>query len=71
MTEMLLQKTTAIHWKEYYALCKPKVVGLIIFTALVGIVFLYDPVTWRFWVGSLLILGSVMLLNVGNVKGSV
>lgn len=43
----------------------------VIFTALVGIVFLYDPVTWRFWVGSLIILGSIMLLNVGNVKGSV
>ena len=43
----------------------------VIFTALVGIVFLYDPVTWRFWVGSLLIIGSVMLLNVVNMKGSV
>jgi len=42
-----------------------------IFTTLVGIVFLYDPVTWRFWAGSLLIIGSVMLLNVGNMKGSV
>lgn len=36
MTEMLLRKTSDIHWKEYYALCKPKVVGLIVFTALVG-----------------------------------
>jgi len=43
----------------------------VIFTTLVGIVFLYDPVTWRFWAGSLLIIGSVMLLNVVNMKGSV
>jgi drug/metabolite transporter (DMT)-like permease len=42
----------------------------VIFTTLVGIVFLYDPVTWRFWAGSLLILGSVALLNIINAKGS-
>ena len=42
----------------------------VIFTALVGIVFLQDPVTWQFWTGGLLIVGSVMVLNVGNVRGS-
>lgn len=26
----------ALHWKDYYALCKPKVVALIVFTAMVG-----------------------------------
>lgn len=36
----------------------------VVFTALVGIVLLHDPVTWRFWLGSLLIVGSVMILNV-------
>ena len=43
----------------------------VIFTTLVGVVFLHDLVTWRFWIGSLLIIGSVMLLNLGNMKGSV
>ena len=43
----------------------------VIFTALVGVVFLHDPVTWRFWAGGLLIIGSIMLLNIGNMKGSV
>lgn len=33
-------------------------------TALIGIVFLHDPATWRFWAGSLLIVGSVLILNV-------
>jgi len=36
MTELILQKTSALPWKEYYALCKPKVVALIVFTAVVG-----------------------------------
>ena len=35
----------------------------VIFTAIVGIVFLEDPATWRFWIGGLLILGSVIALN--------
>lgn len=42
----------------------------VIFTTLIGIVFLHDLVTWRFWIGSLLIFGSVMLLNLGNMKNS-
>ncbi len=35
----------------------------VIFTAVVGIVFLDDPATPRFWIGGLLILGSVVALN--------
>ena len=35
----------------------------VIFTAIVGIVFLGDPADWRFWVGGCLILGSVIALN--------
>ncbi len=35
----------------------------VIFTGIVGIVFLGDPVTLRFWVGGLLIFGSVVALN--------
>jgi protoheme IX farnesyltransferase len=36
MTELILQKTSTFPWKEYYILCKPKVVALIVFTAVVG-----------------------------------
>ncbi len=35
----------------------------VVFTAIVGISFLGDPASWRFWLGGLLILGSVTLLN--------
>jgi drug/metabolite transporter (DMT)-like permease len=35
----------------------------VIFTAIVGIVFLGDPATAHFWIGGLLILGSVVALN--------
>jgi len=35
MTELALTKPAA-GWRDYYALCKPKVVALILFTALVG-----------------------------------
>ena len=35
----------------------------VIFTAIVGIVFLGDPVTPRFWIGGILIFGSVVALN--------
>jgi drug/metabolite transporter (DMT)-like permease len=35
----------------------------VIFTALVGILFLGDPTTWRFWTGGGLIFGSVVALN--------
>ena len=35
----------------------------VVFTAIVGISFLGDPVTWRFWAGGLLIFGSGVALN--------
>lgn len=35
----------------------------VIFTALVGIVFMGDPATMRFWIGGLMIFGSVVALN--------
>ena len=35
----------------------------VIFTAAVGIIFLEDPVSWRFWIGGLTILLSVIALN--------
>ena len=36
MNEIVLNKAARIPWREYFALCKPKVVSLIVFTALVG-----------------------------------
>jgi drug/metabolite transporter (DMT)-like permease len=35
----------------------------VVFTAIVGIAFLDDPATWRFWVGGLFIFGSAVALN--------
>ena len=35
----------------------------VIFTAIVGIAFLGDPATWRFWTGGLLIFGSAVAMN--------
>lgn len=35
----------------------------VIFTAVVGIIFLGDPATWRFWTGGFMIFGSVVALN--------
>jgi drug/metabolite transporter (DMT)-like permease len=35
----------------------------VVFTAIVGIVFLKDPVSWRFGLGGLLVLSSVIALN--------
>jgi len=35
----------------------------VIFTATVGILFWGDPVSWRFWIGGLMILISVIALN--------
>ncbi len=40
----------------------------VVFTAIIGIVFLGDPTTWRFWVGGLMILASSVTLN--RLKGS-
>ncbi len=36
MTELILHKASALYWRDYFALCKPKVVALIVFTAVVG-----------------------------------
>jgi drug/metabolite transporter (DMT)-like permease len=38
----------------------------LIFTSLLGILFLQEQVTWRFWLGALLILGSVMALQMSG-----
>ena len=35
----------------------------VVFTAAVGILFFEDPVSWRFWIGGLMILISVIALN--------
>ncbi|MEN8689328.1 MAG: DMT family transporter, partial [Desulfobacterales bacterium] len=35
----------------------------VVFTAVVGIVFLGDPATWRFWAGGLMILTSGIAMN--------
>ncbi|MFO7715424.1 DMT family transporter [Desulfosarcina sp.] len=35
----------------------------VIFTAIVGITFLGDPASWRFWIGGCLIVGSAVALN--------
>ncbi len=40
-----------------------------IFTAIIGIGFLHDPVSWHFWLGGSLILGSGLVLNwIAQVK---
>ena len=35
----------------------------VVFTAVIGIVFLEDPATWRFWAGGLMIVASGITLN--------
>ncbi len=35
----------------------------VVFAAVIGILFFSDPVSWRFWAGSMLIMGSVAALN--------
>ena len=40
----------------------------VIITAIIGIVFLGDPASWRFWTGGLLILGSAIVLNRINAE---
>lgn len=39
-----------------------------VFTATLGIVFLGEIVSWRFWVGGILILASTVFLNLNNMK---
>jgi len=35
----------------------------VVFTAAAGVIFLGDPAPWRFWVGGLMILISVIALS--------
>jgi drug/metabolite transporter (DMT)-like permease len=42
----------------------------VVFTAVVGIVFLGDPATWRFWAGGLMILTSGIAMNRLRTKRS-
>ncbi|MDP6968346.1 MAG: heme o synthase, partial [Gammaproteobacteria bacterium] len=42
MTETTIQSQTAMHWRQYLELCKPKVVLLIVFTAVVGMLLATD-----------------------------
>ena len=43
--------------------------GETVFTAIVGILFLNDPVSWRFLIGGILIVGSGLALNwIGKMK---
>jgi drug/metabolite transporter (DMT)-like permease len=39
-----------------------------LFTSIAGICFLGDPVTWHFWTGGTMIVGSVVLLNLAVPK---
>ena len=59
-----------------YQYCKSWEGGLfltseMVFAAALGIVFLGELVSWRFWIGGLLILASTVLLNVNKVKSQV
>jgi drug/metabolite transporter (DMT)-like permease len=40
----------------------------VIFTSILGIFFLGESVTWRFWVGGFLVFGSALALNLGNAR---
>ena len=41
----------------------------VIFTALVGIIFLSDPATLKFWIGGGMVMGSGLMLNRGKFAG--
>jgi drug/metabolite transporter (DMT)-like permease len=40
----------------------------LIFTSILGILFLQEQVTWRFWIGGMLILGSVTALQMSGAS---
>ena len=40
----------------------------VVFTSILGIVFLGEPVTWRFWLGGAMVLASAVALNRGNAR---
>jgi drug/metabolite transporter (DMT)-like permease len=42
----------------------------LIFTSLLGILFLQEQATWRFWLGGLLVLGSVMALQMSGASNN-
>ena len=48
MTEQHLQVSAAPSWRDYLELCKPRVVALIVFTALIGML-LATPILTFFW----------------------
>jgi len=40
----------------------------VVFTSILGILFLGEPITWRFLIGGFLVLGSAVALNRGNAR---
>ncbi len=65
MRETALSLITPINWKSYYALCKPRVVGLIIFTAIVGMLLASpDSIPWH-----ALVFGSIGI-GLGAASGA-
>ena len=40
----------------------------VVFTSILGILFLGEPVTWRFWLGGAMVVGSAVALNRGNAR---
>ena len=40
----------------------------VVFTSILGILYLGEPVTWRFWLGGSMVLGSAVALNRGNAR---
>ena len=40
----------------------------VVFTSIIGILVLGEPVTWRFWLGGAMVLGSAVALNRGNAR---
>ena len=58
---------------EGFRYCKSWEGGLflmaeVVFTSILGILFLGEPVTWRFWLGGAMVLGSAVALNRGNAR---
>ena len=65
---VLVSVTAQLLMNQGFFFCKGWEGGIymtseVIFTAVVGIVFLSDPTNWHFWSGGLLILGSAVALN--------
>ncbi len=60
MTDMIIEKEAQLNWRDYYELCKPKVVGLILFTTVVGMLLAipdFASVPWHVVVFGLLGIG--------------